>query len=1242
MWILQRAVSRACLARRGAVDWRDGRRGSDAAAAAAAAASLDQLDVARVGRFEVDGINVHLRTKPKKTFDDGQGRGNGSGNGSGDTGKMDGASNDDGAHAAGQAPMHQSPDSPSATTIAAATAATATATKRFEMLVPEGVQPHHGPLHLESGSLGRAFALEAEEERFCIAASLMSDGYSGRDVLHRVDGFSRRLHAVWVGRAFRWTQQLAALLLMALTFLEPPYEYRRFVRLPKHRTSVYKSMMKAPGLQIGLCVVELLAVSVTFVDVYFMARLSSRYGRSCCPRRCGDPLTSKYKFKLFVACLIVVDVFACLISGGTSLRISRVLRPLLFIMSWQSLAKGFLLIGQAIRAIREVIALVFMWVALFAVTMLLANAGARPDSLNKAESQLGFKNFVSALNTFFFMLFGSVNYPDDTLPHYITQNWGFTLAYAIFLVVGVGILLNIFLAVVYSAYTDRKNQDVVFSHARRKTALLAAFRVMDNNGSGFIEREDFDMAFKFMDPAVFGAKSRKELEAKLSLFWYRLDSDSDRRITRTGTDSRGWILAFEIITLLFFIFETTVRILAVGVFGFFRTRSWLIDGMVTFIQFIGVCIHIDQQSVSFTGLVQIVRVFRVMNVFFRIWGQRRAKKGSIHSIHVSITFAVDIGWSVLPVLGKVMVQLLCVQYIFVIVGMEAFGGRLDVTITPELTQTSYGQASFSFNASGISQVEVDALVSQYPHYVSLSTDNETCTVLSYFIGVNFDSFGESYLTLFMLFIVNNWHVLRNGCAVACGVTAEAGNEGGFVDFMVTVYFVAHYVIVVLVIFNIVTSTFLDVFVDRMQKEADRQEEAWIDYQSIDEAAEATGCKTKDVIRVAKYHARQLRISQRALRHNRTSCTSSSGSSSSSTSHGAAFEFEFVEHHGRITSVRSDAFTISPLVRQMMPSLLEYYGRDGASTIMKRHREELGQLLTQAEEAVADDNDLEEDKDEDESDDVDNDSDDDEEKRPEEESKRGDLTKARLPVPQSVAATRQTMDAFRRLLKGVWLCAVCGEDATANYGWYEYALDYLGLLPRYGSCEKCYRPVCGRWECARLRFVPSMSTKESGGGGAYGKQYQGFNSQHLCEECYREYLIDTRKKYELDHSWVLMNTGSSGVGAEPQSILVKNLGIDEEEIDMLDDDAASELEHMQQDLEILESQKQAKSRSLDEEGIVAGDKQVATKAVADEEGIAIAVDISPALSLATPSVDNASEQDEEDEDDEEEEEDNDDD
>lgn len=164
---------------------------------------------------------------------------------------------------------------------------------------------------------------------------------------------------------------------------------------------------------------------------------------------------------------------------------------------------------------------------------------------------------------------------------------------------------------------------------------------------------------------------------------------------------------------------------------------------------------------------------------------------------------VGTAFELLPQLISYVLALVVVFYVFAIIGMEAFAGKL------------YKVGGGDFCAPLCCFPRAEPLVPLHPPPPGLSLLQGCCgsyyegwspnnTAAMYYLN-NFDSLTNSYITLFELMVVNNWFVIMDGVAAATNDWSR-------------VYFFTFYIVIVVVVINVVVAFILETFLSRMHVE----------------------------------------------------------------------------------------------------------------------------------------------------------------------------------------------------------------------------------------------------------------------------------------------------------------------------------------------------------------------------------------------------------------------------------------
>ena len=141
-----------------------------------------------------------------------------------------------------------------------------------------------------------------------------------------------------------------------------------------------------------------------------------------------------------------------------------------------------------------------------------------------AQGQNYFDSLYMSVLQLLYLLFGSVNYPDVQMPAVLTLNYGYILYFATSLLMGI-LFLNMVLAEVFQAWKTGSEKSFLHNYRRQRTALIECFVVMDQDGSGTIDFEEFRAVVELV------RKETKEDYHLLSEIFGRVNSDGDDVLT---------------------------------------------------------------------------------------------------------------------------------------------------------------------------------------------------------------------------------------------------------------------------------------------------------------------------------------------------------------------------------------------------------------------------------------------------------------------------------------------------------------------------------------------------------------------------------------------------------------------------------------------------------------------------------------------------------------------------------------
>ena len=177
---------------------------------------------------------------------------------------------------------------------------------------------------------------------------------------------------------------------------------------------------------------------------------------------------------------------------------SRILRPFILIERLRNVRKIFFSIVESTPKIFNVIIIVFLHVLFFGTIGHILfrgideNSGCKfaIDHANTMQKQNSTKycstyngvcsdyfNTISASFLQMFILLTTANYPDIMMPVYRCSNWS-ALFFAIFLILGLYILMSLVLAVIYTHFASRSREKYREFFASRKEAFMLAHKML--------------------------------------------------------------------------------------------------------------------------------------------------------------------------------------------------------------------------------------------------------------------------------------------------------------------------------------------------------------------------------------------------------------------------------------------------------------------------------------------------------------------------------------------------------------------------------------------------------------------------------------------------------------------------------------------------------------------------------------------------------------------------------------------
>lgn len=531
-------------------------------------------------------------------------------------------------------------------------------------------------------------------------------------------------------------------------------------------------------------------------------------------------LDRKYILVVIIILLTILDMFGYIIwiviaPGTNAVRWSRPLRPFLCV----NFPEGRQ-VRQAFRNIRrsmpEVVNIFILFTLTLCLFSLLALKLYSSKNLYFPDGTPYFQYYMDAIWQLY-VLVTTANNPDVMMPAYDYSNW-WALFFVAVIIVLLYTFMSIVLAAIYNSYRDNLKKEVKNVIYTKRRKLTEAFEILQekNDDHYVIKKPCWMELMKYVVPK----RSDKQHElllhvldednkscVKKTQFLYLADllllpltEVKDRmtllekhlpglynsrvscilktivkhRFFRWFFDSlifiNAWIIGFGIkdadwFFLSIFFLEILFKLYTFGGFKFFKQFWNIFDFFVVNGALILTTYNYMENEVKndsyVLDLFLVMRVLRLFRTF-----------ASIKRFRVVIMTIVSIA----PSISTYGAVLLVFYYFYAIIGMEIFHGLIRFH-GYNMTFTELNNYSFCGNA------KLKDSNFYYDHYCSN----------------NFNDILKSFVILFELTVVNQWHVLTSGFVL---VTHPAAR----------LYFLTFHICCVVVVLNIFTAFILEAFV----------------------------------------------------------------------------------------------------------------------------------------------------------------------------------------------------------------------------------------------------------------------------------------------------------------------------------------------------------------------------------------------------------------------------------------------
>ncbi|XP_034856925.1 two pore calcium channel protein 2-like isoform X4 [Mirounga leonina] len=441
-----------------------------------------------------------------------------------------------------------------------------------------------------------------------------------------------------------------------------------------------------------------------------------------------------------------------------SVRWSRALRPVFLINFPESRQ-----IRRTFRSIRNTLPdilyvfLLFMFSVLIFSLMALKLFGDR--GLQTVE---GLPYFTNILEIAFelYVLVTTANSPDVMMPAY-NVNWWYSLYFITYIIINTYIFMSVFLAVVYNNYRKHLKNEIRKLAYLKRHKMIEAFNILKVKvGTEFVVTE---ARWKRLARIVMPHISSPHLELLLRVS----DEGQKGHVDKMNFLRLADLLNIQVVTInikrhpleewMPRVYQSSASLLVQ------RMVRHRFDTLIIMAALVATVANTTIQSArkynsqQILDIVLILRILRLLRIIV-----------SIQRFRLIVTTLINIGPTILTFGGLVLV----VYYVFAIIGMEAFHGKVRF-FDPNFTTP-------------------DALVCGNPAL------KDSAFARDRYCKNNFNDLASSLIVLMELTVVNQWHILAGGFAL---VTHQAAK----------LYFLSFHVVVVILIVNIFIAFILEAF-----------------------------------------------------------------------------------------------------------------------------------------------------------------------------------------------------------------------------------------------------------------------------------------------------------------------------------------------------------------------------------------------------------------------------------------------
>jgi len=382
--------------------------------------------------------------------------------------------------------------------------------------------------------------INTTEDRFSRAAVYIFDAIHERPIkTHRSVGLPMRAYLLLQNYWYRMAMSCVGLVHLSLAFFEPALNFRDdTLRTYESSFSTHPAEFVNKILYVEFVIIGIYALDVGINlfcagprDYFGFQKLGRRSIRlKAITEHLPEYTSFRYlhHFKMVALIAFIVDAAMAWDGGVQARRFSRLLRPMYFSVWSPELRRWGMLISRTMPHIWELLVLLVVVLTIWSCGGVMLFG--RSDTVNYyASDQLqNFKNFPLAFISMY-VLFTTENYPDIMDPAY-EQNKIYSVFFCSFLMLVMFFLGNLAIPTLYRAFKTNHHREALHGRILERTALLAAFQLLDIERKGYIEVDRFKDVLSRIRPDMFYKHGEEKEKGMAKTMFIELSrTDPERR-----------------------------------------------------------------------------------------------------------------------------------------------------------------------------------------------------------------------------------------------------------------------------------------------------------------------------------------------------------------------------------------------------------------------------------------------------------------------------------------------------------------------------------------------------------------------------------------------------------------------------------------------------------------------------------------------------------------------------------------